>query len=82
MQEISLTLHLYGESFIDESNWEPIRCEVQGPFGPVVYRVVKDGRGFLFLNRNEGGLNGYHESLKELIVSVLMKPNIKVYSLS
>jgi hypothetical protein len=82
MQEISLTVHLYGEDLINESNWEPIRCEVIGPFGSVVYHAVKDARGFLFLNRNEGGLNGYHESLRGLIMSALMSGNSKVYSLS
>ena len=82
MQEISLTIHLYGEELINESNWEPIRCEVFGPFGSVVYHAVKDSRGFLFLNRNEGGLNGYHDTLRDLILSALMRSNTKVYTLN
>lgn len=79
MQELTLTLHLYGEELIQESNWEPLRCQVSGPFGPVDYHAVKDARGFLFLNRNEGGLNGYHTTLRELVINTLLKPNTRVF---
>jgi hypothetical protein len=80
MQEITLTLTLYGEEFLSEDqDWSRIRCKNSGPVGIEVYHVIKEERGFLFLNPNQGGFNGYHHTLKDLVINALLRSNTKVF---
>jgi len=81
MQEITLNLTLYGLEFLIDDNISVIKCEAGNPIKPMVYEVLKEARGYLFFNPTEGGLNGYHTSLVDLVTNALLRPGIKVYIL-
>lgn len=81
MQEITLNLTLYGLEFLTDGNIGSIKCEAGNSLNPVVYQILKEARGYLFFNPTEGGLNGYHTSLVDLVTNALLRPGVKVYIL-
>ncbi len=83
MQELSLVYNLYGEELLQGEKWQNVRANFRGadPFETTLYRVIKEERGFLFFHPLKGGLNGYHETLKELVINALLNSNIQVFIL-
>lgn len=79
MTELILKISLLNEDLINDSKIDRILCKVKGNMGETIYHVIKEERGYLFLNKNEGGLNGYHKTVKELITSALSRQNTKVF---
>lgn len=80
MQEITLDLTLYGEEYLKEGqDWSRIRCEHIGPTGSELYHVIREPRGFMFLNPAQGGFNGYHPTLKDLVINALLRAKTRVF---
>lgn len=79
MKEISIEISLTNEALITDDNFHRIRCQVKSHLESYVYHIIRETQGFLFFNKLQGGLNGYHESVRDLVIDAKLKCNCKIF---